>query len=82
MAWCPLWRGLFWLSRFTTSAKMTNGTGLHCRSRFFRSFSPRPVADILDLGAGTGKLTRLLEDRADHVVAVDPSEQMLEQLRR
>lgn len=47
-----------------------------------RVFLSRPVVDILDLGAGTGKLTRLLEDQAEHVVAVDPSEQMLEQLRR
>lgn len=47
-------------------------------------FLAQPVSDILDLGAGTGtgKLTRLLEDWADQVVAVDPSEQMLRQLTR
>ena len=32
--------------------------------------------DVLDLGAGTGKFTRLIADRA-HVTAVDPDAQML-----
>jgi SAM-dependent methyltransferase len=37
---------------------------------------------VLDLGAGTGKLTRQLYDRGLDVVAVDPSEGMLGELRR
>lgn len=37
--------------------------------------------DVLDLGAGTGKLTRSLVGRAEHVTAVDPSHRMLAQLR-
>jgi len=37
---------------------------------------------VLDLGAGTGKLTRLIADRGIDVTAVDPSEGMLEQLRQ
>ena len=37
---------------------------------------------VLDLGAGTGKLTRLIRARGADVVAVDPSEGMLAQLRR
>lgn len=37
---------------------------------------------ILDLGAGTGKLTRQILDRGFEVVAVDPSEAMLDELRR
>lgn len=37
---------------------------------------------VLDLGAGTGKLTRALVPRAQHVIAVDPGTQMLAQLRR
>ena len=37
---------------------------------------------VCDLGAGTGKLTRSLVDRELTVVAVEPSEPMLEQLRR
>ncbi|QDZ15251.1 class I SAM-dependent methyltransferase [Humibacter ginsenosidimutans] len=40
------------------------------------------VDDVLDLGAGTGKFTELLVTRAGHVRAVDPSEQMLAELRR
>ncbi|MCI0156058.1 class I SAM-dependent methyltransferase [Leifsonia shinshuensis] len=35
---------------------------------------------VVDLGAGTGKLTRALIDRGREVVAVDPSPQMLEVL--
>jgi len=38
--------------------------------------------DVLDLGAGTGKLTRSLVGRAEHVTAVDPSPRMLDQLRQ
>jgi ubiquinone/menaquinone biosynthesis C-methylase UbiE len=37
---------------------------------------------VLDLGAGTGKLTRAFVDRAGRVVAVEPGPEMLEQLRR
>ncbi len=42
------------------------------------SGSPR----VVDLGAGTGKLTRLIAARGVQVTAVDPSSGMLEQLRR
>jgi SAM-dependent methyltransferase len=37
---------------------------------------------VLDLGAGTGKLTRVLVETGVEVVAVEPSGAMLEQLRR
>jgi SAM-dependent methyltransferase len=37
---------------------------------------PRHVGRIVDLGAGTGALTRLLIDRADEVVAVEPDDRM------
>ncbi len=37
---------------------------------------PGPVATIVDLGAGTGAVTRLLVDRADDVVAVEPDDRM------
>ena len=37
---------------------------------------------VLDLGAGTGKLTRQLLTRGVDVIAVDPSEGMLTELRR
>ncbi|WP_394162703.1 class I SAM-dependent methyltransferase [Galactobacter valiniphilus] len=38
------------------------------------------LGDVLDLGAGTGKLTELLASRADAVTAIDPSADMLAQL--
>jgi len=37
---------------------------------------PMHVGRIVDLGAGTGALTRLLVDRADEVVAVEPDDRM------
>ncbi|WP_336645402.1 class I SAM-dependent methyltransferase [Microbacterium sp. USHLN186] len=43
---------------------------------------PRPVRTALDLGAGTGKFTELLIERAARVIAVEPSERMLAVLRR
>jgi SAM-dependent methyltransferase len=41
-----------------------------------------PALRVLDLGAGTGKLTRQLAARGLDVVAVDPSEGMLAELNR
>ena len=43
---------------------------------------PQGASRVLDLGAGTGKLTRQLLDRGLDVVAVEPSEGMREQLAR
>ena len=43
---------------------------------------PAGAGRVLDLGAGTGKLTRALLDRGLDVIAVDPSDQMLAELRR
>jgi len=40
------------------------------------------VGRIIDLGAGTGALTRLLLDRADEVVAVEPDDRMRSVLAR
>ena len=40
-----------------------------------------PVSDVLDLGAGTGKLTTRLVERGLNVVAVDPITEMLDVLR-
>jgi ubiquinone/menaquinone biosynthesis C-methylase UbiE len=42
---------------------------------------PEVAERVLDLAAGTGKLTRLLADRGLDVVAVDPSPNMLGELR-
>ena len=43
---------------------------------------PRVARRVLDLGAGTGKLTRLLVARGLEVTAVDPSDGMLGELGR
>src|SRR5437016_4501937 len=43
---------------------------------------PAGAARVLDLGAGTGKLTRQLTGRGLDLTAVEPSEGMREQLRR
>ena len=39
-------------------------------------YLPARVDRVVDLGAGTGALTRLLVDRADEVVAVEPDDRM------
>ena len=39
-------------------------------------FLPTRVTRVVDLGAGTGALTRLLLDRSDEVVAVEPDDRM------
>jgi SAM-dependent methyltransferase len=43
---------------------------------------PSDAADVVDLGAGTGLLTRVLEARVPHVIAVDPDQRMLAVLGR
>ena len=43
---------------------------------------PRDARRVLDLGAGTGKLTRQLHERRLDVVAVEPSAEMRDQLAR
>jgi SAM-dependent methyltransferase len=40
-----------------------------------------PLGRVLDLGAGTGKLTASIRARGVDAIAVDPSDRMLEQLR-
>ncbi|MCP1429795.1 ubiquinone/menaquinone biosynthesis C-methylase UbiE [Microbacterium foliorum] len=42
---------------------------------------PHPARAALDLGAGTGKFTELLADRAERVSAVEPSPAMISVLR-
>jgi SAM-dependent methyltransferase len=45
-------------------------------------FLPRPVGRVVDLGAGTGALARLLIDRAEDIVAVEPDDRMRSVLTR
>jgi SAM-dependent methyltransferase len=47
-----------------------------------REFGLSPGATVLDLAAGTGKLTRQLVPRVDHVIAVEPSPAMRGELQR
>ena len=37
---------------------------------------PEGASDVLEIGAGTGILTRLLADRVAHLTAVEPDERM------
>ncbi len=39
-------------------------------------YLPERVDHVVDLGAGTGALTRLVLDRADHVSAIEPDDRM------
>jgi SAM-dependent methyltransferase len=45
-------------------------------------FSLGPESPVLDLGAGTGKLTRMLVEQGLAVTALDPSPEMLARLRK
>jgi ubiquinone/menaquinone biosynthesis C-methylase UbiE len=47
-----------------------------------RELDLREGRTVLDLGAGTGKLTRALVPTRAHVIAVEPGEAMLAELRR
>ncbi len=46
------------------------------------ALEPAPGPRVLDLGAGTGKLTAMLDAMDYHVVAVEPDPAMLAELRR
>lgn len=46
------------------------------------SYAARPVRQALEIGAGTGKATRLFAARGVTVTATDPDEAMLAELRR
>jgi SAM-dependent methyltransferase len=37
---------------------------------------PEEATDVLEIGAGTGILTRLLAERVDHLIAVEPDDRM------
>jgi SAM-dependent methyltransferase len=50
-------------------------------ARIVREFSLGPGSSVLDLGAGTGKLTRMLAERELQVTALDSSPEMLARLR-
>lgn len=46
------------------------------------AYAGRPVRSALEIGAGTGKATRLFVDRGISVTATDPDAEMLAELRR
>ncbi|SNT62269.1 Methyltransferase domain-containing protein [Asanoa hainanensis] len=46
------------------------------------AYAPRPVRTALEIGAGTGKATRLFAGAGIEVTATDPDEAMLAELRR
>ena len=56
--------------------RSTSATARGHRSQRWTGSCPTPVHTVVDLGAGTGALTRLLVGRADEVVAVEPDDRM------
>ena len=76
------------LSHLTADDKAKRASSFGGAASLYERFRPGPpaaavdwllpshVATVVDLGAGTGALTRLLVDRADDVIAVEPDERM------
>ncbi len=76
------------LSHLPPQAKAERAGSFGAVASHYERYRPRPpveavdwvlpagVARVVDLGAGTGALTRLLIDRAEEVVAVEPDERM------
>ena len=54
----------------------------YARAALRWALEPAPGARVLDLGAGTGKLTATLAEGTDDVTAVEPDPAMLAELRR
>ncbi|MFG1939239.1 class I SAM-dependent methyltransferase [Micromonospora tulbaghiae] len=54
----------------------------YARAALRWALEPAPGARVLDLGAGTGKLTATLAEVSDDVTAVEPDPAMLAELRR
>ncbi|MCZ7429410.1 class I SAM-dependent methyltransferase [Micromonospora sp. WMMA1949] len=54
----------------------------YARAALRWALEPAPGARVLDLGAGTGKLTATLAEVTDDVTAVEPDPAMLAELRR
>ena len=46
------------------------------------AYAGRPVRTALEIGAGTGKATRVFADRGIAVTATDPDDAMLAELRK
>lgn len=76
------------LSHLTADEKAQRASSFGGAASLYERFRPGPPADavdwllpthvatVVDLGAGTGALTRLLVGRADDVIAVEPDERM------
>jgi SAM-dependent methyltransferase len=58
------------------------GYALDAVTHIVRHLSLSPGSPVLDLGAGTGKLTRMLAEQGLDMTALDPSREMLTRLRR
>lgn len=53
----------------------------NCYFNYLLKFIPRHIGTVLDIGCGKGELSKLLSERAEHVIAVDLSERMIERAR-
>lgn len=58
------------------------GEGAHPYDRVLLSLIPPNCRRLLDLGCGTGRLTRAMAQHAEHVTAVDVSREMLRVARQ
>jgi SAM-dependent methyltransferase len=82
------------LHRFTAEEKATRSGSFGAVASTYQQYRPGPpeaavhwylpqrVERVVDLGAGTGALSRLLVDKADQVVAVEPDDRMRAVLAR
>ena len=58
------------------SLTSTTASGRAPRRKLSTGSFPTDAADVLEIGAGTGLLTRLLAERVPHLMAIEPDERM------
>ena len=58
------------------SLTSTTGSDQALRAKHSTGSFPRMRPTVLEIGAGTGILTRLLAERVDHLTAVEPDDRM------
>lgn len=67
-----------WSSQYDTNENKTRDLERKALREVLNSYS---FANVLEIGCGTGKNTQYLLEKADHITAVDLSEEMLEKAK-